>query len=154
MSSPALLDAEREPRIEHPEPMETDEALYELVNGQRVEMPPMSIRAVIVVSRLVSELNAFAKSQGLGEAFTEMLFHLPLAEDRSRNRRPDILYLSYNRWPVESPEDPDANAWEAIPDLAVEVISPSERADEQRGKVLEYFRVGVGGSGWSIPSSV
>jgi Uma2 family endonuclease len=123
--------------------METDEALYELVNGQRVEMPPMSVRAVMVASKLVAKLNAFVKEGDVGEVFPEMLFRIPLPQDASRERRPDIAVVSYQNWPVESPQDPDANAWEVIPDLAVEVISPSEKAEEQRDKVLEYFRVGV-----------
>ncbi len=39
--------AETAPELFHEDdqlPMETDEALYELVNGKRVEMPAMSIR--------------------------------------------------------------------------------------------------------------
>ena len=72
-----------------------------------------------------------------------MLFRIPSPDDSSRERRPDIAVVSYQNWPVESPQDPDANAWEVIPDLAVEVTSPSDRAEDQREKVLEYFRVGV-----------
>jgi Uma2 family endonuclease len=72
-----------------------------------------------------------------------MLFRIPLPQDASRERRPDIAVVSYQNWPVDSPQDPDANAWEVIPDLAVEVISPTDRAEDQREKVLEYFRAGV-----------
>jgi Uma2 family endonuclease len=143
MSTSSLLESEVEAQVELPEPMETDQALYELVNGQRVEMPPMSVRAAMVASSLVAELNAFTKGKDVGQVFPEMLFRIPLTDDSSRERRPDIAFVSYQSWPVESPQDPDANAWEVIPDLAVEVISPSERAEDQREKVLEYFRVGV-----------
>ena len=31
-------------------------------------------------------------------------------------------------------EDPDANAWDVVPDVAVEVTSPSDRAEVQRKK--------------------
>ncbi len=143
MSTSALLESEAEVLVELPEPMETDEALYELVNGQRVEMPPMSIRAVMVASNLVADLNAFVKGRDVGRVFPEMLFRIPLPHDTSRERRPDIAVVTYQNWPVESPQDPDANAWEVIPDLAVEVTSPSDRAEDQREKVLEYFRAGV-----------
>ena len=78
--------------ISSAEPMETDEAFYETVHGQRVEMPPMSIRAVMIASRIVSALNAFARPKGLGEAFTELLIHEPLPEDGSRDRRPDVSF--------------------------------------------------------------
>jgi Uma2 family endonuclease len=123
--------------------METDDALYEVVHGRRLEMPPMSIRAVMVASRICSAMNAFAGPKRLGEAFTELLVHVPLGEDESRDRRPDVSSFCYPGSTVTSPEDPDANAWDVIPDVAVEVTSPSDRAEVQREKVLEYFRVGV-----------
>jgi len=123
--------------------METDDALYEFVHGQRVEMPPMSVGAVMIASRIGSAINAFAKSNRLGEAFTELLIRLPLAEDGSRERRPDVSFFCYPHLPVNSPQDPDARAWDVIPDLAVEVTSPSDRAEAQREKVLEYFAAGV-----------
>ena len=69
MSTAILTDAERatKPSSQYL-PMETDEALYELVNGQRVEMPPMSIRAATVVGRLYAQLNAFATLKSPGRS--------------------------------------------------------------------------------------
>ena len=125
------------------EPMEADDAPYEVVYGQRVEMPPMSIRAVMITTRISSAINAFAKPKELGEAFTELLVHLPLPEDEGRDRRPDVSYFCYRRSSESPAHDPDANAWDVIPDLAIEVTSPSDRAEVQRKKVLEYFRAGV-----------
>src|ERR1700722_9033836 len=78
-------------------PMETDEALYELVDGKRVEMPAMSTRAAMIAARLTTELNAFAKPNRLGEAFGELLVRLPLAEDPSRDRRPDVSFFAYSQ---------------------------------------------------------
>ena len=44
MSTATLAEAAVNPRVIAPaEPMETDDALYETVHGQRLEMPPMSI---------------------------------------------------------------------------------------------------------------
>src|SRR5579883_512929 len=123
--------------------METDEALYEFIDGQRVEMPPMSIRAVTVVGRLFAQLNWFAASNRLGEAFIEMLIAVPVPDDEGRNRRPDVCFISASALATAAPEDPDANAWKVVPDLAVEVTSPSDRAEDQREKVVEYLRLGV-----------
>ena len=75
-------------------PMETDEALYELVDGKRVEMPAMSFHATVIVSELGSELNSFAKLNRLGKAFMDLLVRLPLAQDVKRNRRPDVSFFS------------------------------------------------------------
>ena len=123
--------------------METDEALYELVNGKRVKMPPMSIRAVTVVGRLFAQLDVFAEANHLGEAFSEMLIGLPLPEDEDRNRRPDICFISSSTLIAAVPEDPDANAWSVVPDLVVEVASPTDRAEDQREKVVEDLHLGV-----------
>jgi Uma2 family endonuclease len=57
-------------------------------------------------------------------------------------RRPDVAFVSYARWPRER-RVPSANTWEVVPDLAVEVVSPSNRAVEVLGKVREYFQAGV-----------
>jgi Uma2 family endonuclease len=125
------------------EPMEADDALYELIHGQRVELPPMSVWAVTITTRLTGLMNAFAKPNRLGEAFTEMLIVVPVPGDEERNRRPDICFVSSSRLVTSTPEDPDANAWIVVPDLAVEVTSPTDRAERQRQKVVEYFQLGV-----------
>ncbi len=144
MSTAALTGGELETRRESLQlPMETDEALYEWINGQRVAMPPMSIRAMTVVSRLTGLLDAFAKQNHLGEVFSEMLIRLPLPDDEDRNRRPDIFFVSSSKLATAVPEDPDANAWDVVPDLAIEVTSPTDRAEDQREKVVEYFQLGV-----------
>ncbi len=55
MSTATLAEAAVNPRVIAPaEPMETDEALYETVHGQRLEMPPMGILAVMIASRIGS----------------------------------------------------------------------------------------------------
>jgi Uma2 family endonuclease len=124
-------------------PMKTDRALYEYIHGQRVEMPPMSIRAVTVVGRLSAQLNSFAVPNHLGEAFIEMLIAVPVPDDEGRNRRPDVCFVSTSTLATAAPEDPDANAWSVVPDLAIEVTSPTDRAEDQREKVVEYFQLGV-----------
>ena len=39
--------------------------------------------------------------------------------------------------------DPSARSWAVIPDLAVEIISRTNTADEVAEKLEEYFKVGV-----------
>ena len=144
MSTTTLTVGEREPGLKSlPLPMEADTAFYELVNGERVEMPPMSIRAVTVVKRLTNLIDRFAETNHLGEAFSEMLIQVPIPADKGRNRRPDICFVSVTTLATTVQEDPDANAWDVIPDLAVEVTSPTDRAEDQREKVVEYLQIGV-----------
>jgi Uma2 family endonuclease len=136
MSSAAVLEP-----ITLTPPGAGDEVRYEIINGRWVEMPPMSAYAGIIASRLVSYLSDFARAHGLGEAVTDVLFRLPLQRDR--NRRPDGAFVSYHRWPKGRPFAEDDNAWNVVPDLAIEVISPTDPAEELLEKVEEYFEAGV-----------
>ena len=55
---------------------------------------------------------------------------------------PDLAFVSYERWPRDrkiSSESP----WDVVPDLAIEVISPSNVVADIFGKVHEYFEAGV-----------
>lgn len=114
-----------------------DEPLYEVIDGQIVEKPAMGAPQVWIASQFVGWLFA---SGIAGRAVAEMLFVLDSA--RNLKRRPDVALVSYDRWPRRRPI-PDGEAWNVVPDLAVEVISPSNSADEVVKKVGEYVRAGV-----------
>ncbi len=131
----------REPIRTSFSPVNGDDSLYEIVRGQRVELPPMSAYASRIASRLGGKLNEFAEAHSMGEAVVETLFRLPFPEDC--NRRPDVALVTAERWPRDRPMPEDDNAWDVVPDLAVEVISPTDRAEDLLEKVEEYFRAGV-----------
>lgn len=122
-------------------PPTEDGGRYEIINGQRVELPPMSAYAGILASLLVSKLNAFADEGDSGRAVVDMLFRL-FPTDR-RNRRPDAAFVSYQRWPKDRPYPRSENAWDVVPELAVEVVSPTDCAEDLVEKIEEYFRAGV-----------
>ena len=117
------------------------EALFEIIDGQRVEIPPMSAFACLIANFLARELNFYARQDDLGQAVVEVLFHLALPVDR--NRRPDVAFVSYDDWPKDRVVDPTANAWDVVPKLAVEVVSPHDLVEELIDKIDEYFRSGV-----------
>jgi Uma2 family endonuclease len=117
-----------------------DEPLFEIVDGQRVELPPMSVLASFISSLLVGELNGFAKSKPLGRAVMEILFNFPTLK---RNRRPDVAFVSFERWAKDRPVPERGNAWDVVPNLAVEVVSPTDFAEELLEKLTEYFQAGV-----------
>src|SRR5262245_19019772 len=97
-----------------------DEPLFEIIDGERVEIPPMSALACLLANYLARALNSHA-SDHLGQAVVEVLFHLALPVDR--NRRPDVAFVSYEKWPKDRVVDPDVNAWDVVPNMAVEAIS-------------------------------
>jgi Uma2 family endonuclease len=73
----------------------------------------------------------------------EVLFQIPLTEDSTRQRRPDIAFVSSERWPLERHQSLKDDAWNVVPDLVVEVISPTDRAADMLEKVYESFPGGV-----------
>jgi len=130
-----------EPVLAPPVAARDVEEHFEIIDGQQVELPPMSANATRIASRLVSWLNEYARPKGLGEAVMETLFRLPLPVQR--NRRPDVAFVSYQRWP-KGKFLPDAdNAWDVVPELAAEVISPHDMADDLLERIDEFFRAGV-----------
>jgi Uma2 family endonuclease len=75
----------------------------------------------------------------LGLAVNEVLFVLNAA--RSLNRRPDVAFVSYAHWPTAIvTREP---AWNVVPDLAIEIISPTNLAEEIDRKITDYFQSGV-----------
>lgn len=121
--------------------MVEDEPLYEIVNGERVEIPHMGLYAGSIANVLAFLMNQFAFPRKLGFAFVETLFQLLPGRP---NRRPDVAFVARERWaepPYAVGEDPAA--WNVIPNAAIEVISPSNVADSVETKLLDYFEAGV-----------
>ena len=117
-----------------------DDELYEIIDGQRVRTPPMGVFAVWTATRLVRFLANFAE-ESVGRAITEALFHLPAPINR--DRRPDVALVSYERWAKDRPMPATDNAWDVVPNLATEVVSPTDSVEGLEQKIAEYFRAGV-----------
>jgi Uma2 family endonuclease len=117
-----------------------DDVLYEVVDGQVVEKT-VGAREIEIASILAQALGWFAKPNRLGRVVTEMIFRIDRARDLQR--RPDAAFVSHARWPFQR-RVPKVPVWDMIPDLAIEVVSPSDPAYEVHEKVHEYFEAGVG----------
>jgi Uma2 family endonuclease len=96
-----------------------DDELYEVVDGKRTRRLPMSAYSATIASRLVRKLGNFADNKGLDETVGEVLFRLPLTADAYRNRRPDVAYVSFGRWPAGRAMPLKDHAWDVVPNLAV-----------------------------------
>jgi Uma2 family endonuclease len=121
-------------------PPQDPDALYEIVDGVRVELPPMSTYSNEIASRVFRKMSNVAEQNGAGSVKMEDLFILDEAE-RLR-RRPDVAFVSIERWPLDR-ELPAEGDWTVVPDLCVEVTSPHDLFDDVSRKLQEYFRYGV-----------
>jgi Uma2 family endonuclease len=113
---------------------------YEIIDGVKVEMPPMSAESTRIAAELATFLTNHGLANNLGKAYPEMLVRLPLPIDR--NRRPDVIFVPFTRWPRDV-RGPDTNEWDVLPELCVEVVSPNDRADELETKIEEYIQSSV-----------
>jgi Uma2 family endonuclease len=118
----------------------SSEGLYEVVGEQIVEKPPMGVLGSTLASLLLELMGPYARSMKLGQVFSEVLFDLRPFVDRSR--RPDLAFLSSAKWPLNC-RGPETESWAIIPDLAVEIVSPTNHAAQVLGKVREYLKAGV-----------
>jgi Uma2 family endonuclease len=100
----------------------------------------MGAYEVRIATLLAARLETFAQQHQLGRAVQEMLFDLTPAT--GRKRRPDVAFVSSDRWPLHR-RIPRTDAWEVAPNLAVEVVSRSDSGDYIVDKVAEYFHAAV-----------
>lgn len=110
---------------------------YELINGDLIEMSPTNYPHARLAGRLFRYFEDYAESRNLGEASVEAGFHP--ASDRSTLLAPDVAFIRRARLP-----DPDSFTFVGfMPDLAVEIKSPSNSMAELRRKSAIYLENGT-----------
>jgi len=113
-----------------------DHLRFELIDGEIIEMSgPGGVHGRIAI-RLGTYLFLFAEDNNLGIVTGEVGYHPP--EDRYNLLLPDLAYISFERAPDPFPE----KFVPAMPDIAVEIKSPSNTLAELRDKAQRYLRMG------------
>jgi Uma2 family endonuclease len=116
---------------------EEDAYRVELVRGMLVRTPrPSSLHGRIAV-RLGRLLDEHAEAGGYGVVLAEA--GVLLSRDPDTVRGPDLAFYSNDRIPADS----YAVSFWGAPDLAVEIMSPSNRASAMQQKVTDYLDAGV-----------
>jgi len=116
-----------------------DGVCRELVAGEVIEMTPGAVESARISSRVVRRLGAYVEEHKLGETYvSEPGFVLSRAPDCVR--APDVAFVSAERLPAETALE---GFFDGAPDLAVEVVSPTDRAGEIEAKVAGYLRAGT-----------
>jgi Uma2 family endonuclease len=113
-----------------------DQPRYELVYGELVEKPVPGELHGYVQANILALLGAWAKRSHAGRAYAEVGFVL--------NRDPDVTYLPDVAFRRASRDQAAARGFvEGSPELAVEVLSPTNTRGEMRRKVSEYLEAGT-----------
>ena len=104
----------------------------ELHDGRVVDVSPASHRHSRVQKRILRKLDDWCEAHGLNEPLPE----LPCRLSTGRLVVPDVGYV---RDPARSVAADDAGVLAGVPDVAVEVVSPTDRPADVREKVQWYL---------------
>ena len=121
------------------ERMPDDGYRYDLVRGKLIRMAPAARRSGRIESRVGRHLGNFVEPRGLGEVYGAETGFI-LARNPDIVRAPDVAFVRAERLTPDVDED---HFLPFAPDLAVEVVSPSDRARDVRDKVRDYLDAGV-----------
>jgi Uma2 family endonuclease len=121
---------------------------FELINGQRKPKLPTVFGHSEVIRIMFLALYMHVVSRLAGEVFTETTFILPDRSDANwveGSRIPDVMFYSGNRIATYKTEHADhrSRPLALVPDLVVEVVSPTDKYSDIDEKVDAYLLDGV-----------
>jgi Uma2 family endonuclease len=114
------------------------DALFEVIDDQIVEKA-MGVAEGWIATRLVELLGPFVTANRLGWTLGEVLFRT--TRSPNKKRRPDVAFVSRERWPLD--RELPREYFDFAPDLAIEVVSPTDLAVDLHEKIEEYLEAGV-----------
>ena len=119
--------------------MPDDGFRYELVRGELIKMAPTGFYHGVTGDRVERNISTYAYENGLGEVCAAETGFL-LSRDPDHVRAPDVAFVRRERVEVVGYTH---GFFPGAPDLAVEVISPSDRYTEVDEKVAEWLAAGT-----------
>ncbi|CAN5752452.1 Uma2 family endonuclease [soil metagenome] len=111
----------------------------ELVEGCVIEMAPAGPRHNEIAFYLAVLIYQFVRQHRLGWASGDGTGYI-IPGERESVLIPDASFVAADRIP---PDGKPETFWPFPPDLAIEVVSPSDRADDVNAKVMIYLRAGT-----------
>ena len=114
--------------------LESDLEGYEYIKGELIPVPPTSIEHGDISMNLISLLNSYVRENQLGRIY------IPDTGFRVGERvlMPDIAFLSNEHIPEDR-----SKASPVPPDLAVEVVSPTDIFHRVEEKAFAYLEAGT-----------
>ncbi len=114
-------------------------AHIELVKGEIVKMTPAGHQHGEIALAIGSLLREFARKHKLGKTYGAETGFI-LSHNPDTVRAPDAAFVTAERAAKQKRRE---GFFDGAPDLAVEVVSPEDTAEEVDAKVLEYLQSGT-----------
>ena len=119
--------------------MQDDECFHELVKGELIRMAPAGGKHGEIGFELAGQIRDYLKQHRIGKGYSADTGFI-LARDPDVVRSPDVAFILTDRLP---PEEKRGAFLELAPDLAVEIVSPSDSSSAVNDKVMQYLDLGV-----------
>lgn len=118
----------------------------EVINGEVVLMSPNTRLPMQVAAILFADLFAFVQANDLGTVLFETAYVLD-ADERTNwvrsARQPDIAFVTRARVKEHNKRFGKGGPWRLAPDLAIEIVSPTDSQNDIESRVHDYLRFGV-----------
>ena len=115
---------------------------YEIIDGEMIMSPAPTFNHQWIMQNIVYALGPFVRKKRLGAVVAApcdiLIRRAPL-----RTRQPDVFYISFERSDKTISELRKMAVLEIAPDLAVEILSPSDRRGVLKAKLDDYIKIGV-----------
>ena len=117
------------------------DSFIEIANGEFIKMAPAGAQHGKIGARIIWMLMSHVEANKLGDVFTDQTTYVleGTPQEIVTMRVPDVSFIAAANLPDETP----VGFWFQAPDLAVEVISPSEKSGETQAKLNDYFGAGT-----------
>jgi len=109
----------------------------ELVRGELIMMSPAGSQHGWIIGKLTVLLGKFVLAEKLGGIMGAETGFI-IRRDPDTVRAPDVAFIRADRIPEKLPQ----GYFDGPPDLAVEVLSPSDRASEVHSKIRDWLDAG------------
>jgi Uma2 family endonuclease len=109
---------------------------YEVIYGRLIMVPAPAPIHQLIIAELLTALKSFLHHHPLGEVFpapTDVV-----VPGKADPVQPDLVFVAAERMAIVT-----QRAIEGVPDMTVEVLSPSNWLDDRRTKFALYAEIGV-----------
>ncbi len=105
---------------------------YEFIDGKLEKKNMPNAKHSGIAGRFVIEIGIYLKTNNVGRIYPEA--HFQIGADK---RIPDVAFVSGKKIPADG--EPQ-KFWDFAPDLAVEIISPTDFYQDVLAKIYDYFQ--------------
>jgi Uma2 family endonuclease len=132
---PALAEKEKKELFTYEDIDKLPEGNYEIIDGRIKSLAPTGFEHGNIEGLLFNFLHSKLKDKGyiaVGEV------GILIQKDPLRIRAADIVYIS-----KEKAKEKPKGILEVVPDLVIEILSPSNTVSEMEEKIEDYFKIKI-----------